>query len=226
MELSRLAIAGALALVMAAAPAAWAGGYKGPDETKEYRQPCPACPTCPACPVVEEDPTWLRAELKGGVLMGVGNTSNKIDWGGMGEAVFGVKVYENIDIEGGYLFANNGVDNPGHQSGSQDIHCFRGGPRINGAVGPRLTDDIGRVELYGALKAGYCNANAVGSGFTNNNFVVGPGAGIMLTILPNLLSEYGTLIQFTAGTDMIWFTGHNVKENTVITPNAGVRLMF
>jgi hypothetical protein len=214
MKTSYLAIAGALALAVAAAPAAWAGGYQGKnDETKEYRQPCPACPTCPACAEVvqkEEDTTWLRAELKGGVLMGVGQSSHRIDWGGMGEAVFGVKVWEDLDIEGGYLYANNGVDNPGHQSGSQDIHCFRGGPRINGDIGP--------VEVYGLFKAGYCNANASHSGFTDNNFVVGPGGGVAFTVMPNL--------QLTAGTDLIWFTGHNVKENTVITPNAGVRFRF
>lgn len=212
MSVSRLAIAGVVAFAMAGATAAWAGGYQGADETKEYRQACPACPTCQTCPevTVQEDDTWLRAELRGGVLMGVGKSSDRIDWGGMGEAVFGVKVWQDLDIEAGYLYANNGVDNPGHQSGSQDIHCFRGGPRINGDVGP--------LELYGAFKMGYCNANASHSGFTDNNFVVGPGGGIMFTVTPNL--------QFTAGTDLIWFTGHNVTENTVVTPNAGVRFRF
>ena len=214
MKHSHLAVVGALALAMAAAPAAWAGGYDAKtDETKEYRQPCPACPTCPACPEVvqeEEDQTRFRAEIRGGALFGVGNTSDRIDVGGMAEAVFGVKVWDDLDVEGGYMYANNGVDNPGHQSGSQDIHCFRGGPRLNGHVGP--------VELYGTLKAGYCNANASHSGFTDNNFVVGPGGGLAFTITDNL--------QLTAGTDLIWFTGHNVKENTVITPNAGVRFKF
>jgi hypothetical protein len=211
MELSRFLIAGAVALaVVASAPAAWAGGYQGRDETTEYRQPCPACPTCPTCPEVVEDDTWLRAELKGGVLMGVGRSSRRIDYGGMGEAVFGVKIWEDLDIEASYLFANNGVSNPGRSSGSQDMHCFRGGPRINGDVGP--------IELYGHFKMGYCNANASGSGFTDNSFVVGPGGGIQFTITPNLA--------ITAGTDLIWFTGHQVEENTVITPNAGVRFKF
>jgi hypothetical protein len=193
------------------APAAWAGGFEAKDETKDYRQPCPACPTCPVCPeVVEEDTTWLRAELKGGVLMGVGESSDRIDWGGMGEAVFGVKVWDDLDIEGGYMYANNGVDNPGHQSGSQDMHCFRGGPRINGDVGP--------LHVYGTFKMGYCNANASHSGFTDNNFVVGPGGGLAFAVTPN--------VELTAGTELIWFTGHQQTENTVITPNAGVRFKF
>jgi hypothetical protein len=205
-------VAGAFAFATTA-PVAWAGGYNGPDETKEYHQPCPACPTCPTCAAVtppEEDQTWFRAELKGGVLMPVGRTSHRIDWGGMVEPTFGFRVWQDLDVEVSYLYANNGVDNPGHQSGSQDMHCFRSGPRINGNVGP--------LQLYGAFKAGYCNANASHSGFTDNNFVVGPGGGIAFTVMENL--------QLTAGTDLIWFTGHNVTENTVITPNAGVRFRF
>lgn len=216
MELSRLMMVGVVALVIAAAPAAWAGGYKGADET---RLPCPACPTCPVCPEPPKDETWLRAELKGGVLMPVGGSSDKIDWGGMGEAVFAVKVWENIDVEAGYLYANNGVDNPGHQSGSQDMHCFRAGPRISADLGPKVEDEYySMVQFYGHFKMGYCNANASRSGFSDNNFVVGPGAGIQFNILSNLA--------VTAGTDLIWFTGHQVTENTVITPNAGIRFKF
>jgi hypothetical protein len=214
MHLSRLAmVAGALALATMAAPAAWAGGYQGKDETKDYRQPCPACPTCPTCPTVveEEDTTWLRAELKGGVVVPVGKTVNNIDWGGAVEPTFGVKVWDDLDVEVSYLWSNVGVDAPSHDGGSQNFHCFRGGPRINGDVGPV-------VEFYGTIKAGYCLADASDSGFTDNNFVVGPGGGAAFNVTPNL--------QLTVGTDLIWFTGHNVTENTIITPNAGVRFKF
>jgi hypothetical protein len=214
MRIARLAmVAGAVSLAMMAAPAAWAGGYEGKDETKEYRQPCPSCPTCPTCPEVttEEDQTWIRFEIKGGALVPVGKTVNNIDWGGMVEPTFGVKVWDDLDVEVSYLFSNVGVDAPSHDGGAQDFHCFRGGPRLNG--------DVGRVvEFYGTIKAGYCLADASDSGFTDNNFVVGPGGGVAFNVTPNL--------QLTAGTDLIWFTGHNVTENTVITPNAGVRFKF
>jgi hypothetical protein len=215
MMLSRVVTAaGALALAMTVAPSVWAGEYQGKDETKEYRQPCPACPTCPPCAteVREEDTTWLRAEIKGGALVPVGHkTTNRIDWGGMVEPTFGVKVWDDLDVEVSYLFSNVGVSNPDRNSGSQDFHCFRGGPRINGDVGPI-------VELYGTIKAGYCLADGSSTGFTDNNFVVGPGGGAAFSVTPNL--------QLTVGTDLIWFTGHNVTENTVITPNAGVRFKF
>jgi len=214
MKVSRVAmVAGALSLAMMTAPTVWAGGYEGKDETKEYRQPCPPCPGCPPCPeaVVVEDETWLRFEIKGGALVPVGSkTPERIDWGGFVEPTFGVKVWDDLDVEVSYLWSNVGVDNPSHDGGSQTFHCFRGGPRINGDVGP--------MELYGHFKAGYCLADASDSGFTDNNFVVGPGGGAAFSVTPNL--------QLTVGTDLIWFTGHNVTQNTVVTPNAGVRFKF
>ena len=212
--LRMVTVAGAFVIALVAAPVAWAGGIdETTDETREYRQPCPACPTCPVCPEVlqpEDDPTWLRAELKGGVLMGVGNTSKRINYGGMFEPTFGVKVWDDLDLEASYLWANNGVDNSGARSGSQNMHCVRAGPRINGDVGPIM-------EMYGTFKLGYCRADARGSGFSDDNFVLGPGGGLAFNIMENT--------QLTSGIDLIWFT-RNVRENMVITPNAGIRFKF
>jgi len=215
MKLARFAMVAGALLATTAASSAWAGGYQGKDETKEYRQPCPACPTCPTCPpavTTEEDTTWLRAELKGGALVPVGRkTTTRIDWGGMVEGAFGVKVWQDLEMEVSYLWSNVGVSAPDRHSGSENFHCVRGGPRIAGHVGPV-------VDIYGLFKAGWCHSDAEGSGFTDDSLVVGPGGGAAFNVTPNL--------QLTVGTDLIWFTGHNVTENTVITPNAGVRFKF
>ena len=209
-----IAVVAAGALTMAAATVTSAGQYyPTPGEQREYQKPCPTCPACPACPVAEqkeEDQTWFRVEAKGGVLMGVGSTSNRIDYGAMAEPTFGVKLTDNIDLELSYLWANNGVDNPGHRSGSMNMHCVRGGPRLEVPVFPHF-------DAYGSFKMGYCNTDGVRTGFSDDNFVVGPGGGFAVPITEN----FG----LTAGTDLLWFTGGG-RENTVITPNAGVRFKF
>ena len=214
----RIVLAAGVALGVATVVSAVQAGeyYPTPDERREYPTKCPECQSCPACPAAtvteqeEEDTTMLRAELRGGVLMGVGRTSDRIDWGGMVEPTFGVKLNDHIDLEASYLWANNGVDAPGHRSGSMNMHCVRGGPRLGAEL-------VGPVEAYGSFKVGYCNTDGVGTGFSDDNLVVGPGGGIAIGFTPNFA--------LTAGTDLLWFT-RGGKENTVITPNAGLRFQF
>jgi hypothetical protein len=208
---------GLAAGVVTIAPAVQAGEYyPTPDEKREYPPKCPQCATCPACPAAtvaeetEEDTTMFRAELRGGALLGVGNTGHRIDWGGMVEPTFGVKLSDHIDLEVSYLWANNGVSNPGHRSGSMNMHCVRGGPRLGAEL-------VGPVEAYGSFKVGYCNTDGVGTGFSDDNLVVGPGGGIAIEVADHFA--------VTAGTDLLWFT-RGGRENTVITPNAGLRFEF
>jgi hypothetical protein len=201
------------ALGAAATGRAWAGDYRPtPDEARDYEKPCEPCPTCPPCPepaAPAEDPTRLRLDLKSGVLMGVGDTTDRIDFGPMVEPTLGVRLLDGLSLEAGYLWSNNGVSNPGARSGSQNLHCFRSGPRVDG--------DVGGLGLYGAFKMGYCRADGRGTGFADHNFVAGPGAGVVVPIVDHL--------DLTAGTDLLWFTGGG-RDNQVITPNASIRLGF
>lgn len=190
--------------------------YPTPDEKREYPMKCPQCPSCQACPATtvteekQEDTTMFRAELKGGALMGVGRTNGRIDWGGAVEPTFGVKLNDHVDLEASYLWANNGVSELGHESGSMTMQCVRGGPRVGAEL-------VGPVEAYGSFKVGYCNTDGRGTGFSDDNLVVGPGGGIAVGLTDNFA--------LTAGTDLLWFT-RGGKENTVLTPNAGLRFKF
>jgi hypothetical protein len=204
-----------LAVALAAVPAS-AGDYQPTkDEIRDYSKPCPACPTCPQCPeqvtqtTVEEDETRFRFDMKGGVLTGVGATKHRIDYGAMAEPTFGVKLTDDLDLEASYMLTNNGVDNPGHRTSTVNIHCGRGGPRINA--------DAWGIELYGNFKVGYCHVDGLDTGFSEDNLVVGPGGGFAIPVADN--------VQITAGTDLLWFT-RGGRENTAITPNASVRFKF
>jgi hypothetical protein len=91
-----------------------------------------------------------------------------------------------------------------------NMHCLRGGPRLGAEL-------VGPVDVYGSFKVGWCNTDGVGTGFSDDNLVVGPGGGVAFGVTDNFA--------ITAGTDLLWFT-RGGRENTVITPNAGLRFEF